>query len=356
MSNVEYNAKNPFESDAETDVEEVPLDHEAINPFEDSQQPPALPSKPRDSVPPLPQKVKEKLFPEQRDHSTSQAPPPLPRKEAGIEVNQPPQKYIKDKKIIEDLNSPIELTAEGVRRKELELKRREEDIQRREEALFQQEQKIGKPRPKNWPRCRPILHHDIAGEIPEDLQPLVRRAYWAWYGIQIALCWNFISVAAGLFADASHSGAIAGFFIGLVIWLVSVPMSWFVYRFLYNAARKTKPSLYMIFFIFVWLEILVFGYLALGVDGWGGGGFFFFIGYFNDKKPIVGIFGVVDFALWVLLIVIHVYLFFKARSPYSAAGGVEKAKQEAATYSAKKMAENPELTAKAAKAAYSASV
>ena len=46
--------------------------------------------------------------------------------------------------------------------KEKELAAREADIKKAEEDL----RKAGVLKPKkNWPRCYPITHHDIAGEV-----------------------------------------------------------------------------------------------------------------------------------------------------------------------------------------------
>jgi len=354
MTDVSYNASNPFE-DSEGETDEIPLDQENINPFEGSSNPPpSLPPK-SNILPPVPPKNPSTELSISINDSTA---PPLPIKSSSKKLKstqandsfQQPMKYVKDPKIVEDLNTPIEMSWEGVQRKELELKRREEDIQRREEALSRREESLGKPRPNNWPRCRPILHHDIVGEIPEENQRLVRLAYWGWYGIQIALIWNFVTVAAGLFADSSASGIIGSFFVALVIWLVSVPMSWLVYWFLYSAVRKEKPSRYWLFFIFVWMEILVFAYLALGVPGWGSGGFIYMIDMFDDNETVVGIFGVVCFSVWVILLVFHIYLFFSSRRPYKQAGGTEKAKQEMNTTMQNAAAEHPELVKKGMKA------
>lgn len=33
---------------------------------------------------------------------------------------------------------------------------------------------------KNWPRCRPILYHNIAKEVPAERRGLVTRGYIAW--------------------------------------------------------------------------------------------------------------------------------------------------------------------------------
>jgi hypothetical protein len=37
-------------------------------------------------------------------------------------------------------------------------------------------------RKPNWPICRPWIHHDIVGEIPEDLQRTVKLGYANWIG------------------------------------------------------------------------------------------------------------------------------------------------------------------------------
>ena len=47
---------------------------------------------------------------------------------------------------------------------------------------------------KNWPRCCPFVHHDIAGEVPASAQGAVRAAYWAFLGLVACLLFNTVAV------------------------------------------------------------------------------------------------------------------------------------------------------------------
>lgn len=72
----------------------------------------------------------------------------------------------------------------GQSRKEADLNKREAELNRREAELRRLELEIrnnpGAKSTKNWPKFCPVLHHDIAGEIPAQSQVPVRRAYWAY--------------------------------------------------------------------------------------------------------------------------------------------------------------------------------
>ena len=69
-------------------------------------------------------------------------------------------------------------------KKDAELSRREAELNKREAELRRLELEIrnnpGAKSVKNWPKFCPVLHHDIAGEIPAQSQVPVRRAYWAY--------------------------------------------------------------------------------------------------------------------------------------------------------------------------------
>ncbi|XVE65372.1 hypothetical protein DITRI_Ditri07aG0175400 [Diplodiscus trichospermus] len=74
---------------------------------------------------------------------------------------------------------------------EADLKRREKDIKRREDAVSQ----AGVPTDdKNWPPIFPIIHHDIANEIPVHAQRLQYLAFASWLGIVLCLVFNVIAV------------------------------------------------------------------------------------------------------------------------------------------------------------------
>ncbi|URD96058.1 secretory carrier-associated membrane protein [Musa troglodytarum] len=62
------------------------------------------------------------------------------------------------------------------------LKRREMDIKRREDAMTRAGVTIEE---KNWPPFFPIIHHDIAKEIPVHAQRLQYLAFASWLGVKI---------------------------------------------------------------------------------------------------------------------------------------------------------------------------
>ncbi|MBA0767320.1 hypothetical protein Gotri_016216, partial [Gossypium trilobum] len=49
---------------------------------------------------------------------------------------------------------------------------------------------------KNWPPFFPIIHHDIANEIPDYLHRVQYVAFATLLGMILCLVWNVISVSA----------------------------------------------------------------------------------------------------------------------------------------------------------------
>jgi len=242
------------------------------------------------------------------------------------------------------------MTSSDLDRKEMELARKKEDIERREKQLKDKEQKVNiTTRKKNWPRCKPFLYHDIREDIPTpELQSLVRKAYFAWFVIIIAFFWNIITLLSILIISG-QGVAIAGFFLGLVYTIFSIPVSFLVYRTLYNAAKLTSSSRYVLYFCLIWVQIAVFILLAIGIDGWGSGGFIVMLEVFK-VNTVVGIFCVVVFILYACLALFHLVIFFYARREYVKAGGLAAAKKEAGKQGVQTLAENPELVKTAVKA------
>ncbi|KAJ8466090.1 hypothetical protein OPV22_028642 [Ensete ventricosum] len=66
--------------------------------------------------------------------------------------------------------------------KEAELDKREKELKRKEEAAAQAGIVIDD---KNWPSFFPIIHHDIASEIPVHLQRLQYLAFASLLGVKI---------------------------------------------------------------------------------------------------------------------------------------------------------------------------
>lgn len=135
-------------------------------------------------------------------------------------------------------------------KKESELNKREAELNKREAELRRLELEIrqnpGAKSTKNWPKFCPILHHDIAGEVPAQSQIPVRRAYWAYLGLILCLFWNFIGGSALLITKSDQIAA----WLWTALFLVGgVPGGYFLwYSRLYNAAIKDSAFGYAVFF------------------------------------------------------------------------------------------------------------
>jgi len=236
------------------------------------------------------------------------------------------------------------LTPEGLARKEAELKQREEQLEKREQGLIVREDSVPKNRVSNWPRCRPFLYHDIRADMPTpEAVSLVRKAYIAWFVTIVALVYNCATILAALIVEQAGNSTLASFFLSLFYIVFFLPVTFLIYRLLYNAARRSKPSLYILFFIFLWLEILAYvGVFALGINGWGGGGFFLMINAWGTSIA-VGVISLVSCVVWVGMILWSAILFFLSWRQYKKLGGLEKAKQEFGNAAAQGIANNPEL-------------
>ncbi|CAN1149777.1 Secretory carrier-associated membrane protein 3 [Linum perenne] len=133
--------------------------------------------------------------------------------------------------------------------KEAELRRREQDVKRREEAAsnagIQLEQ-------KNWPPFFPIIHHDIANEIPIHLQRIQYVAFSTFLGLTLCLLWNIIAVTT---AWIKHEG-VKIWFLAIIYFISGVPGGYFLwYRPLYRAFRTDSALKFGWFFFFYLIHI-----------------------------------------------------------------------------------------------------
>ncbi|KAL4652519.1 hypothetical protein ACB092_01G239200 [Castanea dentata] len=114
---------------------------------------------------------------------------------------------------------------------EADLKRREKEIKQREDAVA----KAGVPNDnRNWPPFFPIIHHDIANEIPVHAQRLQYLAFASWLGIVLCLVFNVIAVTACWI----KGGGVKIFFLATICALLGCLLSYVLwYRPLYRAMR-----------------------------------------------------------------------------------------------------------------------
>jgi len=73
--------------------------------------------------------------------------------------------------------------AERLRAKEEELNRKEAELLGREQIIASGGGGVN-PKAPNWPRCRPLIYHNISGDMPTpETVRLVRMAYGSWFGM-----------------------------------------------------------------------------------------------------------------------------------------------------------------------------
>uniref|UniRef100_M1BYK3 Secretory carrier-associated membrane protein n=1 Tax=Solanum tuberosum TaxID=4113 RepID=M1BYK3_SOLTU len=114
--------------------------------------------------------------------------------------------------------------------KEADLKRREQDVRRREEALAGAGVVIEH---RNWPPFLPIIHHDIANEIPIHLQKMQYVAFTTLLGLAGCMVWNVMATTCVWI----KGGDVGAWFFSLVYFL-GIPSAYFLwYRPLYRAMR-----------------------------------------------------------------------------------------------------------------------
>ncbi|GAB2285338.1 Secretory carrier-associated membrane protein 1 [Dionaea muscipula] len=133
--------------------------------------------------------------------------------------------------------------------KEAELKRREQELKRREDAISRAGIVIEE---KNWPPFFPLIHHDIANEIPLHLQRLQYVAFTTYLGLVVCLAWNVVAVTT-----AWLKGEGVKIWLLAIIYLISgVPGAYVLwYRPLYRAMRTDSALKFGLFFLLYLVHI-----------------------------------------------------------------------------------------------------
>jgi len=226
-------------------------------------------------------------------------------------------------------SSDIAAREEALRKKEAELAAKEKNLREREKDL----ESRGGGKKKNWPVCFPLLHHDIAGEIPEKSKRCVRTIYMAWWGLCWCLCYNFFAASVMLgYKDAGDR--IASWFLAVIYMLLGVPLAfWSWYLRMYRAARDESTLGYIGFFICFLIHVGYCIWAAIAVpfstERWSFAGWVTAMVAF-DQDVFPGVVYIIGACFWTLESLLSLwclkdsYLFFRGK------GGVEQAKQEAA--------------------------
>ena len=206
-------------------------------------------------------------------------------------------------------------------------------------------------RRNNFPSCYPLAFHDIDADIPPPNQRMVRVAYAAWLLAATGYTWNWLVILLAFVAvratacvhgrshrrrrcDARWHAAtpqgrhssISDFFLATTVGAVGLPSSWmFWYKGIYNAAQThaglvayTRFALHMIPHLLLCIWIVV----ALPRIGAFAAGAVKMVALFGDRNAfsaVLGIFCVVNIALWSLSFFLSLGVLARRRAAAAAA-------------------------------------
>ncbi|KAL8259419.1 hypothetical protein R6Q59_027372 [Mikania micrantha] len=203
-------------------------------------------------------------------------------------------------------------TPEKLKKKQKELEVKEAELNRREEIVRQKEEALARSgaiiQNKNWPPFYPLVHHDIAGDIPIHLQRIQYVAYATLLGVPITLFWNLITSIAIFVSDAAG----AFIFFSVIYFLLGPPGAfYFWYRPLYRAFKKNNGMHFGCFFFNYAYHIVFFAFATIGPRIFFSG--LHFAGILNalklmGKHPMLGIMSFIGFGFFAIELVLSLWV------------------------------------------------
>jgi len=165
-----------------------------------------------------------------------------------------------------------QMTPEQLQEKQIELERREQQLQYQQMKLQEVQKSTGAAnKPPNWPRCKPLIYHNIYEEIPEGGRSLVRRVYFSWFLFCWTLSLNAVALLAGVIEDSSLG---VDFGVSLALFIILIPVSFvFWYRPLYVAVKNDRGMSYFFFFFNYVCHVAFCIVMCIGIPSSGSGGF-----------------------------------------------------------------------------------
>jgi hypothetical protein len=179
-------------------------------------------------------------------------------------------------------------------------------------------------RPKNFPPCRPMVHHSIKTDIEPGKRMFIRKAYFGWYVHAFCILYNLICMLGAVIKGYT----LVGFFVALAAFILGVPISFFVYYLLYNAIRLKSASRFCLWFGCFVLQIAVEGLYAIGIESTGGAGLILMLKAFTEDNIALGTMFGICFGMWLLITIYNVWFFYQARMEYKNLGGSSAATKE----------------------------
>ncbi|KAL5715333.1 Secretory carrier-associated membrane protein 5 [Ranunculus cassubicifolius] len=211
--------------------------------------------------------------------------------------------------------------------KEAELRKREQEVRRKEEAASRAGIVL---EPKNWPPFFPIIHHDIATEIPIHLQRMQYLAFSTFLGLVGCLLWNIVAVTTAWIKGEG----VKIWFLAVIYFISGVPGGYVLwYRPLYRAMRTESAFKFGWFFLFYVIHIgfCIFAAVAPPI-------------FFKGKSltgilpavdlvsghAIVGIFYFIGFAFFVIESLLSISVIQQVYMYFRGSGKAAEMKREAA--------------------------
>ncbi|CAI0460923.1 unnamed protein product, partial [Linum tenue] len=249
----------------------------------------------------------------------------------------PPERYDRGATIDIPLDNAKDLKAKEkeLQAKEAELKKREQELKRREDAIARAGIVIEE---NNFPPFFPLIHHDIANEIPIHLQRIQYVAFTTLLGMHVpctsyslvlSLLWNVVAVTMAWIKGE-----------GLTIWLLSiiylisgVPGAYVLwYRPLYRAMRTDSALKFGWFFLTYMFHI---GFCVLAAvappiifKGKSLAGILPAIDLLSTK-PLVGIFYFIGFAFFTVESLLSIWVIQQVYMYFRGSGKAAEMKREA---------------------------
>ncbi|XVE87965.1 hypothetical protein DITRI_Ditri19aG0030600 [Diplodiscus trichospermus] len=237
-----------------------------------------------------------------------------------------------------DRNPAIDITldkATNLKQKERELKAKEAELNRREEEIKKREEALARAgvflEVKNWPPFFPVLHLDIANEIPDYLQRMLYVAFATFLGLALCLFWNIIAASG---ACARGRIGIGTWFLAFIYFILGVPGAYFSwYRPLYRACRNDSAFSFGWFFIFYSMHISFCIYALVAPPiifrGLSFPGIFSAL-YITSREAALGIVYFVGCALFFVETVLSIWVMLRVFRYFRGVGKAAEAKRNVA--------------------------
>ncbi|KAK3004228.1 hypothetical protein RJ639_020206 [Escallonia herrerae] len=226
-----------------------------------------------------------------------------------------------------DSSADLKKRERELQAKEAELRKREQEVKRKEEAAARAGIVLEE---KNWPPFFPIIHHDIANEIPIHLQKLQYVAFTTFLGLVLCLLWNIVAVTTAWI----KGGDAKIWFLAIIYFIAGVPGGYVLwYRPLYRAFRTESAMKFSWFFLFYLLHIgfCIFAAVAPPIvfKGKSLAGILPAVDQVS-KHALVGIFYFVGFGLFCLESVLSIWVIQQVYMYFRGSGKAAEMKRETA--------------------------